>query len=176
MPQRPLEAPNAGLALKLFTRRSGGAPGSDAYLRFLVEELKPDVDAHYRTLPDARHTCLMGSSMGGLISLYALCEYPQVFGGAGCLSTHWPIGGRRLVNALGAVLPRAGQHRLYFDYGTRTVDRQYEPLQQWMDRWVAAAGYRQGEDWLTRKFAGADHSERAWRVRVHIPLDFLLGE
>ena len=95
---------------------------------------------------------------------------------SGCVSTHWLIGERRLVNAMGAALPRAGLHRLYFDYGKRMVDRHYEPLQQWMDRWVQVAGYRQGTDWLTRKFEGAEHSERAWRVRVHIPLVFLLGD
>lgn len=176
MPQRPLAAPGAELALKLFVKRTGGMPCSDAYLRFLVAELKPFVDAHYRTLPDRTHTCVMGSSMGGLISLYALCEYPQVYGGAGCISTHWPIGGKRLVNAMGAALPRAEQHRLYFDFGTLTVDKTYEPFQQWMDRWGQAAGYRQGVDWLMRKFEGAEHSERAWRARVDLPVGFLLGE
>ena len=65
---------------------------SDDYLRFIVEEMKPYVDAHYRTLPNQQNTFIMGSSMGGLISLYAMCEYPQVFGGAGCVSTHFPIG------------------------------------------------------------------------------------
>ena len=176
MPQRLLDAPGAELVRKLFAKRTGGSPCSDAYLRFLVQELKPYVDAHYRTQPDPKHTYLMGSSMGGLISLYALCEYPHVFGGAGCISTHWPIGGRRLVNALGAALPRAGQHRLYFDFGTQTVDKKYAPLQHWMDGWLQAAGYRQEVDWLTRKFEGAEHSERAWRVRVHIPLVFLLAD
>ncbi|MBQ3910654.1 MAG: SDR family NAD(P)-dependent oxidoreductase [Muribaculaceae bacterium] len=60
----------------------------DDYLRFLVEEVKPFIDALYRPLTTREHTFVMGSSMGGLISLYALCEYPRVFGGAVCLSTH----------------------------------------------------------------------------------------
>ena len=54
----------------------------NAYLAFIVRELKPWVDDHFPTLPQAEHTSIMGSSMGGLISLYALCQYPQVFGGA----------------------------------------------------------------------------------------------
>ena len=58
-------------------------PVSDAYLRFLAEELKPFVDAGYRSLPGPADTLVMGSSMGGLISLYALAEYPGVFGAAG---------------------------------------------------------------------------------------------
>ena len=51
--------------------------------------LKPAIDARYATRPGREHTFIMGSSMGGLISIYAMNEYPQVFGGAAGLSTHW---------------------------------------------------------------------------------------
>ncbi len=68
----------------------GGKIYSDEYLKFLVKELKPFVDKNYSTYTDAPHTFMMGSSMGGLISMYAICEYPEVFGGAICMSTHWP--------------------------------------------------------------------------------------
>jgi predicted alpha/beta superfamily hydrolase len=64
---------------------------SDDYLKFLVEELKPFIDKTYNTSKKIEHTSIMGSSMGGLISLYALCKYPEVFGAAGCVSTHWPV-------------------------------------------------------------------------------------
>jgi enterochelin esterase-like enzyme len=63
---------------------------SDNYLLFLTKELKPFIDSNFSTLKDKKHTFVAGSSMGGLISLYAICEYPDVFGGAACLSTHWP--------------------------------------------------------------------------------------
>jgi predicted alpha/beta superfamily hydrolase len=158
----------------LFVSRLRGVPYSDAYLRFLVEEVKPFVDNMYRTLPDRGHTSVMGSSMGGLISLYALEEYPHVFGAAGCVSTHWPAAGDDLVDAMAAALPPPGRHRLYFDYGTETVDAAYEPFQQRMDHHLETAGYTRGVDWLTEKFPGADHSERAWRERVALPLRFLL--
>ena len=75
-----------------------------------------------------------------------------------------------MVNALGAALPSAGRHRLYFDFGTETLDADYEPWQRCMDEWLRTAGYREGRDGLTRKFEGAEHSERAWRERVHICL------
>jgi predicted alpha/beta superfamily hydrolase len=174
MPSAPLRTPAARDLLARFEAQAGGAPLSDHYLRFLTAEVKPLIDATYRTLPEQPHTCVMGSSMGGLISLYALCSYPDVFGGAGCLSTHWPIGGDLLVDALGAMLPSAGRHRLYFDYGTATLDADYEPFQQRMDRLVRAAGYTEGQHWITHKFEGAEHNERAWRERVHLPLRFLL--
>lgn len=174
MPGKPLLNPDARDLRTEFVREAGGELLSDHYLKFLTEELKPFVDATYRTLPEPSHTSIMGSSMGGLISLYALLEYPEIFGGVGCLSTHWPIGREALVDALGAALPAAGRHRLYFDFGTETLDADYEPYQQRMDGWLRKAGYESGRDWLTRKFVGAEHSERAWRARAHIPLAFLL--
>ena len=146
---------------------------SDLYLQFLVEELKPLIDRTYRTLPDADHTIVMGSSMGGLISLYALCRYPQVFGRAGCVSTHWPAGEEYLVDYFGAVLPTPGRHKLYFDYGDQTLDSLYEPYQLRMNGLLAKNGFVEGRDCLVKKFPGADHSESAWRARVEIPLRFL---
>lgn len=175
MPQKPLATSSGQRLLPRFIEQAGGEPLSAAYLRFLVEELKPYIDATYPTLPDPSHTSVMGSSMGGLISLYALIEYSDIFGGAACLSTHWPAGEEALVDALGAALPKAGRHRLYFDFGTETLDAAYEPYQRRMDEWVKTAGYEASRNWLTRKFDGAEHSERAWRARVHIPLAFLLG-
>ncbi|MBC3542291.1 alpha/beta hydrolase [Rufibacter sediminis] len=63
----------------------GGGKG-DAYVDFLAQTLKPYVDAHYRTLPGQTHTGIAGSSMGGLISLYAALKYPKVFGKVGVFS------------------------------------------------------------------------------------------
>jgi len=173
MPEKALAHPNVA---QIFTQWAGPeAPRSNAYLKCLVEEVKSFIDATYRTLPAPTDTFIMGSSMGGLISLYALEEYPHIFGGAACLSTHWPAGETGLVDYLGKHLPRAGAHKLYFDFGTTTLDWNYEPFQRRMDEYVQAAGYRFGADWMTRKFEGAEHNEAAWRARVHIPLEFLLG-
>jgi predicted alpha/beta superfamily hydrolase len=176
MPQRPLEMVSRAQRER---RQSGkGAarePLSDRYLQFLLTEVKPFIDDHYRTLADREHTFMMGSSMGGLISLYALCEYPHVVAGAGCLSPHWPARGGVVVDYLEWGLPEAGDHKLYFDYGTRTVDALYEPYQERVDQVLSAKGYTKGADWLTLRFEGAEHGERAWRERVHIPLEFLWG-
>lgn len=154
---------------------SGGPPLADAYLNFLTTELKPFIDATFATQPGRETTFIMGSSMGGLISLYALTQYPELFGAAGCLSTHWVIGGNGLVDGLAATLPAPGHHRLYFDYGTEGLDAEYEPFQQRMDDHMRSAAYREGYDWQTLKFAGADHHETAWHARLHLPLRFLLG-
>mgnify|MGYP000866531080 CR=1 FL=1 len=176
MPAAPLQRPENAPLLAQFSQEFGGPPTSDAYLRFIIEELKPFIDQTYATHPEQRHTAIMGSSMGGLISLYALLRYPQVFGGAGCVSTHWTIGKEALVDAMAALLPPPGNHRLYFDFGTETLDADYEPYQQRMDAHLLQAGYVQNQDCLTLKFEGAEHSERAWRARVHLPLRFLFGK
>jgi len=193
LPQAPVMTLPAELRVQVSTPSADGdtAPLSDAYLRFLVRELKPFIDAHYRTKSRRSDTFVMGSSMGGLISLYALAAYPEVFGGAGCLSTHWPMttNGKLMeptvdprVEQIAAAyrrwleqnLPMAGRHRLYFDHGTVELDSLYEPYQLKVDELVAAKGYRQGIDWVSRVFPGAAHNESVWRARLDIPLEFLL--
>jgi predicted alpha/beta superfamily hydrolase len=175
MPGKPFAARGGERWLTRFVEQAGGEPLSSEYLRFIVGELKPFIDQNYPTLPEPAHTLVMGSSMGGLISLYALIEYPEIFGRAGCLSTHWPIMDEIMVTLLGNLLPNAGKHKLYFDHGTETLDQEYKPYQRLMDESVQVAGYEAGRDWLTRKFDGAEHSERAWRARISVPLTFLLG-
>lgn len=148
---------------------------ADDTLKFIVRELKPFIDGNYRTLPDAADTFTMGSSMGALISIYTLCEYPEVFGGAGCLSTHWIVGNGIMFDYLAEFLPPAGGHRIYCDYGTLGLDAEYQPHQDRVDALLQERSYAAGVDWITRKFEGHDHSEKDWRKRVHLPLEFLLG-
>ena len=114
--------------------------------------------------------------MGALISIYAVCEYPDVFGGAGCVSTHWPVGEGYVLQYLQHHIPAPGEHKFYFDYGTETVDSLYETFQLKADVILREAGYTESVDWLTIKIEGHEHSERAWRERVHIPLEFLIGQ
>lgn len=155
---------------------------SDNYLRFIVQELKPFIDAHYPTRPGPANTTIGGSSMGGMISWYAVCEYPEIFGAALCLSTHWPIlftlqqnpFPDAMLHYFGNHLPSAQTHRFYFDYGTATLDSLYEPFQQQADEHLRRAGY-QRTNWKTQKFPGADHSENAWRNRFRDVLLFQYG-
>lgn len=156
-------------------------PISDNYLRFIVEELKPYIDRTYATYTDQKHTFISGSSMGGLISLYAICEYPSVFGGAACLSTHWtgiyqnndnPIPDA-IISYLKKNLPNPKNHKIYFDYGDKTLDSLYRPWQEKVDVVMKAKGFSTN-NWKTQFFAGKDHSEQSWRERFLIPLEFLL--
>lgn len=156
-------------------------PVSDAYLQFLVTELKPYIDSHYAVDSSPAATCIAGSSMGGLISLYALCEYPNVFGGAACLSTHWPgifaVDGNPVPDAflryMRTHLPNPNTHKIYFDYGDQTLDALYPPLQQKVDEVMKEKGF-DAKHWRTQFFPGKDHSEQSWKERLAIPLQFLL--
>ena len=156
-------------------------PQSDKYLQFLVTELKPFVDANYRVHKTKEHTFIAGSSMGGLISMYAVCEYPEVFGGAACLSTHWlgtftnennPVPAAFIIY-LKQKLSKLQQHTLYFDCGDQTLDAFYPPYQKQVDALLISYNNKR---WKSAFFPGTDHSEKAWHNRLHIPLQFLFGK
>ncbi|MBJ7417484.1 MAG: alpha/beta hydrolase [Niveispirillum sp.] len=190
LPQAPYETVPADIRAD-YEKGSGGPALSDGYVDFLVKELKPFIDAIYRTRSGPADTAIMGSSMGGLISLYALIRYPAVFGAAGCVSTHWPSvtnfdwiknGDARMVTIadtfiawVKANLPRAGGNRIYFDLGNAELDSFYPPFQAKVDAFMPGLGYVQGKDWVTTLYEGEPHNEVAWRKRVVVPLRFLLG-
>ena len=168
----------------------GGDPLSDGYLKFLVRELRPMIDKRFNVRTDRANTVIMGSSMGALISLYAIDEYPLIFGGAGMMSTHWPLvinpdnsplsdADYEIVSAtferyLAPALPDPRTHKLYFDHGSETLDAAYKRYQARVDTIVARRGYRQGVNWLSKSFPGQKHNEISWASRVDIPLRFLL--
>ena len=156
-------------------------PVSDNYLKFLVTELKPVIEKNYSVYKNRAHTFIAGSSMGGLISMYAICQYPTIFGGAACLSTHWPgifsVDANPIPQAfidyLGVKLPNYASHKIYFDYGNQTLDALYPPLQHNVDSLMRLKGFT-SKNWETKFYPGDDHSEKSWNKRLHIPLEFLL--
>jgi len=155
---------------------------ADNYLKFIVNELKPYIDSSYSTLKDQSNTFIAGSSMGGLISMYAICEYPNVFGGAACLSTHWIIMNSNnnpfppaIIKYMEEHLPSPLNHKIYFDHGDKTLDQYYKPWQQKVDQVMKAKGYT-SKSWITLEFKGEDHSERAWQRRLHIPFEFIMAK
>jgi predicted alpha/beta superfamily hydrolase len=187
-PQKPFEAitkeqrdfitkqlQSAGKTTEVFQ------PQSDNYLKFIVFELKPYVDKTFSVRTDRQNTFIAGSSMGGLISLYAICEYPKIFGGAACLSTHWPgtfsVENNpfpdAMISYLQRWLPNAKKCKIYFDYGDQTLDALYPPLQKRIDQVMSSKGFT-NKNWITKFFPGENHSEKAWSKRLNIPMLFLL--
>lgn len=180
-PRKVLERlPPAQRRLMLDTYMEGRAQ-SDDYLRFLVDELKPVIDRRYATRREPASTFIMGSSRGAVLSVYAMSEYPHVFGGAAGLSVHW-IGSFERNAAipmatfayLSEHLPAPSGHRLYLDRGTETLDALYGPSFDFAGEVIRERGYTD-ENYLQRVFPGTDHSEQAWAQRVEIALQFLLA-
>lgn len=183
LPAPALTALSATLSEKISKER-GSNSLSDAYLDWIIQELKPYIDGNFPSSSEAGQTFIMGSSMGGLISSYALCKYPQFFGGAGCLSTHWPISLAINDTALSGPyrrylaqqLPRTGKHKLWMDYGTATLDAWYEPHQLAFNKLLfRQKAWKNSPNYVCKKYPDAPHNEQAWRVRSADVLSFLLA-
>jgi predicted alpha/beta superfamily hydrolase len=154
----------------------------DNYLKFLVKELKPIIDNKYAVKKDKAHTFVAGSSMGGLMSMYAISEYPEVFQGAACLSTHW-VGAapsednpypQAIFKYMENNFPEAGTHLVYFDYGDQTLDQFYPQYAPKVDSILSDKGYSETNS-RNLFFKGTNHSENAWNKRLNYPFEFLLG-
>jgi predicted alpha/beta superfamily hydrolase len=169
-PQQALATMDCEKKEMMYSRFPDGKPLADNYLQFVVKELMPAIHMMYKTRTDRASQYIGGSSMGGLISMYALLEYPQHFSTAICLSTHWPgifeandcIPGALLSYLETNISKLDRSHRLYFDYGTATLDSIYEPYQLQADKIVSAKSF----ETMTVKYPGADHSEKAWAQRL----------
>ena len=158
------------------------------YLRFLVEEVKPFIDKTYSTKKDREHTFHMGSSMGGLISSYAVAKYPEVFGGAGCLSTHSILylansdAARASVDAANLCYVdylrtnlKPNGCKMYMDRGDQTLDAQYPKYQDRLDKMFKDAGWDDAH-YVSKVYPGHAHEEKAWASRLEVPVLFFLGK
>ena len=144
-------------------------PGYELYGRFLTEILKPAIDTEYRTLSDAEHTAVMGSSLGGVVSFYLSWQHPEVFGMAACLSS--TFGWRDDLRARVERERRPGV-RIYLDSGWPGDN--YEATRD-MRALLSARGLVEGRDFHYLSFPQALHNESAWAMRVHVPMQLFFG-
>jgi pimeloyl-ACP methyl ester carboxylesterase len=145
------------------------APGFEAYGRFLVETLKPTIDAEYRTLPGPRTTAVMGSSLGGVVSFHLAWQWPHVFGKAACLSS--TFGWRDALRQRVLTEPKR-PIELYLDSGWPQDN--YEVTRD-MRTLLIERGWVEGRDLLYFAFPQAAHDERHWAMRSHLPFQFFFG-
>lgn len=166
-----------------FPSRFGMGKG-EAYVRFLVETLKPRIDADFRTLPDRAHTGIMGSSMGGLISLYAFFSFADTFGLAGVMSPAFVISYHDVLDYV-AAQPFVGG-KLYIDVGTRELTGisfwdgligfgswRYLRSVRRVVRLLRAKGYASAQHFYYVEEKGARHNEAAWARRLPAALRWL---
>lgn len=149
-----------------------GGGEADAYLDFLTGTVKPLVDGSFRTRAGPRDTGILGSSLGGLLSLYAFFLRPEVFGFAGALSPALWFGERGIFRIVGDAEAPPG--RIYLDVGRREGHRSVRDVRR-MCRLLERKGYRRDEELLCVKARGAGHDETAWARRFPGAARFLLG-
>jgi predicted alpha/beta superfamily hydrolase len=147
------------------------------YARFIVEELKPWIDHHFRSMPQAEYSGLMGSSLGAIISFYIARAYPSVFSRLALMSptVYW---------AQHQILKDCQNFplhlRLWVDIGTeegwnRETEETVESTQEFVHA-LEARGYSRFHNLAYDVDWYAGHDEMAWGKRVHKPLQFLFGD
>lgn len=188
LPRSAYDAAPPSVRAQMEAMANGGDIVSDLYLAWITGPLKSWVDASFRTRPGPDDTAIVGSSMGGLMSCYAVLEAPEVFGRAGCVSSHWPAVEPRTVAGedsgvkalwdgwFAARLGAPDGRRVWFDHGTATLDAFYAPYQQVVDVRFAAAGWQKGRDWQSKVYEGAEHEENAWAARLPEIFGWLLAK
>jgi len=150
--------------------RAGGGRG-DAYLAFVIDTLKPRVDRKFRTRREREHTGIMGSSMGGLISLYGFLRHPDVFGFCGAMSPSLWFANRALFDYVASLHRWFG--RIYLDIGTEEGQRHVRNTQQ-MARLLRTRCPYPRDQVLFVVDEGAHHTEEAWSRRYEAAVRFLL--
>jgi predicted alpha/beta superfamily hydrolase len=151
--------------------KRGGGRGN-AYLAFLVRTLKRRIDRLFHTLPAPSQTAIAGSSMGGLVSLYAWLRHPNVFGLAAAMSPALWFGRDGMLEfAQSAVLPPG---RLYLDVGTAEGDEALRDARAFWTR-LQKKDIPDLADLMYLEDEGGRHEEGAWGRRLSGALEFLLG-
>lgn len=138
---------------------------------WIVSSLKPELDRTLRTLPDREHTWIAGSSMGGLMSLYAVTAYNSVFSRAAALSPSLWAGGwqlQRLIRRTDLGDPT----RIYMDVGTAELPPEKHGSLAALFK-TAALLTRSGADVAARLIPGGEHNEAAWEKRIPLFFDYL---
>ncbi len=133
----------------------------------LLQELGRDFSFDQRAM--------LGSSMGGLSTLYEIGRRPDRYSTALAFSPHWVLGGEKLVEAMIKELPKPGKHKIWMSRGTKNLDREYEPHQELANGLMRDMGWS-SENFHSKVYKGAGHNERAWSKQVADGLKFWLED
>ena len=149
-------------------------PLGNSYHKLIAEKILPAIAAEFGVELVRERTAIGGSSMGALTSIYGLIKYPEVYGTALAYSTHWPLGGKEVIDEYVARLPEPGTHRIWSDGGTIELDALYAPFQEYFKARMREKGYREGVDYIEAVYPNTGHSELWWAGRVEHPINWWL--
>jgi enterochelin esterase-like enzyme len=147
----------------------------DKYLEEIFTNYVPSLLSLLNLQITPENTALIGSSMGGLSTLYAAYLRPKDFKTALALSPHWVIGSEALVNRTVKELPAPGTHKVWMSRGTKGLDAEYEPFQDLADELMVIKGYQKDFDFLSKVFKKTGHNESSWASYLDHPLRFWLN-
>ena len=139
-------------------------------MQWLVEELKPYIDENYRTMADREHTYVAGSSMGGLMSVYASTVYNHTFSRAACLSPSLWVQPEKVLDMV-AKSEIGGDTVIYMDYGSEELSNHGEMMERLTA--MAALLLEKGVNLTFRIVPGGDHSEASWERQVPVFMECL---
>ena len=140
-------------------------------MEWLVGEFKPLIDAKFPTIPDREHTFVAGSSMGGLMSLYAVTEYNHVFSRAACLSPSIWFATDRLDRLLRTA--RMDENTsIYMDYGSNEM--KFHPNMKKQFARVTARLLERDVHLVSRIVPRGDHCEACWEKQIPLVVEMLL--
>ena len=155
--------------LSPWTNPKYGQQQGEQYMAFVVDTVKPFIDAHYRTRPDRADTAIIGSSLGALVSHYALLRYPQVFGKAALFSPSYWYSGEVYTQTLAHPWP--ADTRTYFYIGGREGDESVPDLERMVA--LLATQDHAARDITVHVVPEAQHNERAWRAEFPLAIAWL---
>lgn len=133
------------------------------YMDWLVGTLKPYIDAHFPTLPQREHTCIAGSSMGGLLSLYAVCDYNRVFRKAACISPSFWVAKDRVLDIV-ANSNIATDSSIYIDYGSLELPNHSNSSEALFS--VARLLLTKRANVVLKIIPGGTHNESSWQKQI----------
>ena len=140
------------------------------YMNWLVNTLKPYIDANYRTLPDRKNTIICGSSMGGLMALYGVCAYNHIFQRAACLSPSlWVAPGKVLEMVARSHIRR--DTTVYMDYGELEMFNHVANQESLIS--TSHLLLTKLVNLALRIVPGGNHSEASWEKQIPVFMDCL---
>ena len=140
---------------------------SDAYLNLIFDQIVPAIHGQYTP----EKTAVIGSSMGGLATLYAAIQHPEKFTTALALSPHWIISDENFARSMVEALPLT--HKIWMSRGDKGLDKEYPPLQNYVDSLMRSRGFTTNYESKVYKRSG--HNERSWAKYLQDPLRFWLS-
>jgi predicted alpha/beta superfamily hydrolase len=145
----------------------------DQYLNIIFDQIVPEILNAYELEIPVENCAMIGSSMGGLATLYAAIQHPDKFSTALALSPHWVISDENFARSMIEALPLT--HKIWMSRGTKSIDADYKPFQELADGLMKEKGYRIGQDFVTKVYEKSGHNERSWASYLDQVMKFWLN-